>query len=683
LIQFPKKTGFFKSSNIELTLEWGALFHGCFVVELIFDSRKLIFTKDKVEIDDVKKDSSDFRILLKAFMPLKVNRFEVNNGAIFYADNISKPKYTHINNTSIKSSHMSKNVSDQLVETLVEAGIKRIYAVTGDSLNYVNEAVHRNGKIKWIHVRNEETAAFASGAEAQLNGLACCAGSSGPGHVHLINGLYDAHRSSASVLAIASTIPTKEFGTGYFQETNIFKLFDDCSCYNQMATTTEQFPRMLQAALQNAVHKKGVAVLGLPGDITNLPAAVAETTTTIFRNKPVIRPSNDELLQLADLLNSNQKITVFCGLGAADAHQEIIQLACVLKSPIAYSYKAKMAIQYDNPYEVGLTGLLGIPSAYQSMHECDLLLLLGTDFPYTPFMPVQNKIVQIDIKPENLGRRAKLDLGLCGDIKETLAVLLTLLNEKEDTTFLNRQLEFHKKVEQNLLYYVNDRGESNAIHPEYVASVINELADRDAIFTVDTGMCCVWAARYIDGTGERKMLGSFNHGSMANAMPQAIGAAFARPDQQIIAFCGDGGLSMMLGDLMTIVQYNLPVKIVLFNNRSLGMVKLEMEVSGIPDIETDMLNPDFAKLAEAMGMYGITINDPTDVRSTLEKAFHQDGPALITIQTDPNALAMPPEIEFDQMKGFAFYMGKMMLSGRADEVLKIIKSNYKHLGEVV
>jgi len=578
---------------------------------------------------------------------------------------------------------MSKNVSDQLVEILVDAGIQRIYAVTGDSLNHVNAAVHRNGKIKWIHVRNEETAAFAAGAEAQLNGLACCAGSSGPGHVHLINGLYDAHRSSASVLAIATTIPTKEFGSGYFQETNIFKLFDDCSCYNQMAVTPMQFPRMLQAALQHALHKKGVAVLGLPGDITNLPSVKAETTTTLFHNKPIVRPSDDELLQLAGIINSQQKVTIYCGLGAAEAHDEIIQLAEKLKAPVSYSYKAKMAIQYDNPYEVGLTGLLGIPSAYQSMHECELLVLLGTDFPYTPFMPVHNKIVQIDIKPENLGRRAKLDLGLCGDVKDTLQALLPLIVKKENGTFLHRQLEFYKEVKKNLLFYVNDPGESNSIHPEYVASVINELADKDAIFTVDTGMCCVWAARYINGTGERRMLGSFNHGSMANAMPQAIGAAFACPGKQVIAFCGDGGLSMMMGDLMTIVQYNLPVKIVLFNNRSLGMVKLEMEVAGIPDIETDMLNPDFAKLAEAMGMFGITINDPADVKSALKKAFLQDGPALITIQTDPNALAMPPKLEFDQMKGFAFYMGKMMVSGRGDEVIKIIKSNYKHLGEVL
>jgi pyruvate dehydrogenase (quinone) len=578
---------------------------------------------------------------------------------------------------------MKKNVSDQLVETLVEAGIQRIYAITGDSLNHVNAAVHRNGKIKWIHVRHEETAAFAAGAEAQLNGLACCAGSSGPGHVHLINGLYDANHSSASVLAIASTIPTKEFGTGYFQETNTIKLFDDLSCYNQIAMTPEQLPRILQSAIQHAIHEKGVAVLGLPGDITNKPAVEAETTTMIFRNHPVIRPSEDELIQLAELLNTNKKVTIFCGLGAAHAHDEVIQLAGMLKAPVAYSYKAKMAIQYENPYEVGLTGLLGIPSAYHSMHECELLVLLGTDFPYTPFMPVKNKIVQIDLKPENLGRRAKLDLGLSGDVKDTLQALLPMLKMKKDSKFLMQQLEFYKHVKKKLQSYVMDPGKPNAIHPEFVASVINELAARDAIFTVDTGMCCVWAARYIDGTGERKMLGSFNHGSMANAMPQAIGAAFARPGKQVIAFCGDGGLSMMIGDLMTIVQYDLPVKIIVFNNRSLGMVKLEMEVAGIPDRETDMLNPDFAKIAEAMGMPGIIINDPGEVKPKLEEAFLHEGPILVTIQTDPNALAMPPKLEFDQIKGFSLYMEKMMLGGRMDEVFKIISSNYKHLGEVI
>jgi pyruvate dehydrogenase (quinone) len=426
-----------------------------------------------------------------------------------------------------------------------------------------------------------------------------------------------------------------------------------------------------------------VAVIGLPGDITNLPASEAETTTMLFRNNSIVRPSEAELAQLAALLNANKKVTIFCGLGAAEAHDEVIQLAGLLNAPVAYSYKAKMAIQFENPNEVGLTGLLGFPSAYHSMHECELLILLGTDFPYTPFMPVKNKIVQIDLKPENLGRRAKLDLGLCGDVKDTLKVLMPMVEKKEDSKFLTQQLEFFKEVKKKLQSYVEDPGKPNEIHPEFVASVINDLADNDAIFTVDTGMCCVWAARYIDGTGGRKMLGSFNHGSMANAMPQSIGAAFACPGKQVIAFCGDGGLSMMMGDLMTIVQYKLPVKIIVFNNRSLGMVKLEMEVAGIPDRETDMLNPDFTKIAEAMGMPGITIRDPSEVKPELEKAFLQEGPVLITILTDPNALAMPPKLEFDQMKGLSLYMGKMMLSGRMDEIFKIISSNYKHLGEVI
>jgi pyruvate dehydrogenase (quinone) len=469
----------------------------------------------------------------------------------------------------------------------------------------------------------------------------------------------------------------------FFQETNTIRLFDDCSCYNQIAATPEQLPRMLQAALQHAVHKKGVAVLGLPGDITNLPAVAAETTTKLFRNRPVVRPSENELSQLAALINSHKKVTIYCGLGAAEAYSEIIQLAEKIKAPVAYSYKAKMAIQYDNPYEVGLTGLLGIPSAYHSMHECELLVLLGTDFPYTSFMPVENKIVQIDIKPETLGRRAKLEMGLCGDVKDTLQALMPMIEMKEDATFLKMQLKFYDEVKKKLLIYVNDSGKPDAIHPEFVVSVINELAAKDAIFTVDTGMSCVWAARYINGTGGRKMLGSFNHGTMANAMPQAIGAALACPGKQVIAFCGDGGLSMMMGDLMTIIQYKLPVKVIVFNNRTLGMVKLEMEVAGIPDLETEMMNPDFTKIAEAMGMPGITINDPGEVKSELEKAFLQEGPVLINIQTDPNALAMPPKLEFDQMKGMALYIGKMMLSGRMDEVFKIISSNYKHLGELL
>jgi pyruvate dehydrogenase (quinone) len=576
----------------------------------------------------------------------------------------------------------SNTVSDQLVDMLVQAGIKRVYAVTGDSLNFVNDAIRRNGKLEWIHVRNEETGAFAAGAEAQLNGIACCAGSSGPGHVHLLNGLYDAHKSGASVIAIASTCHSTEFGTDTFQETNTIKLFDDCSCYNQIAVTPKQFPRMFQATIQHAIHKKGVAVIGLPGDITDLHAEQSSTAMHVYHSNPIIRPSEMELIKLAELLNTHKKITLFCGIGAADAHDEIVQLSKVLHAPVGYSFKGKMSIQYDNPNEIGMTGLLGLPSAFQSMHESEVLLLLGTDFPYSDFMPVKNKIIQIDTAPEKLGRRAKLDMGLCGNIKDTLKALFPLLNQQSDTTFLDKQLEEYAEVKKHLNTYVDDAGNVNCIHPEYVASRINALSTKDAIYTVDTGMTCVWAARYLNATGERTLLGSFNHGSMANAMPQSIGAALACPDRQVIAMCGDGGISMMLGDIMTIVQYKLPVKLIVFNNHSLGMVKLEMEVSGLPDWQTDMVNPDFTKIAEAMGMKAITVNDPAKVDEALLQAFSYDGPMLLNVLTDPNALAMPPKITFEQMKGMATSMTKLMLNGRMDEVLKTIKSNKKHIKEV-
>ena len=576
------------------------------------------------------------------------------------------------------------NIADQMVEMLVNAGIKRIYAVTGDSLNEVNDAVRREGSIQWIHVRHEEAGAYAAGAEAQVTGnLACCAGSSGPGHVHLINGLYDAHRSGAPVIAIASTIASFEYGTEYFQETNTIKLFDDCSYYNQVATTPKQFPRMLQAGIQAALHRKGVAVLGVPGDLTSMDTEEIMTSTINYNPVPVITPSAADLAKLAVLLNHHKKITIFCGIGAADAHDEVVALSQILNAPVGYSFRGKMDIQYDNPNEVGMTGLLGLPSAYHSMHESDLLVLLGTDFPYTQFMPTNCKIVQVDIKPERIGRRAKVEVGLCGSIKDTLAALLPQIEQHQDDSFLKAQLEFYSEVKKNMKIYVEDTGKKDNIHPEYIASLIDELAAQDAIFTVDTGMSCVWGSRYINATGKRKMIGSFNHGSMANAMPQAIGAALACPNKQVIALCGDGGLSMLLGDLATIVQYNLPVKIIVFNNRSLGMVKLEMEVAGLPDWQTDMHNPDFAMVAKAMGMKGITVTDPDEAKQALREALMFNGPALVNIFTDPNALAMPPKVELTQVKGMALSMTKLMLNGRMDEVIDTVKANYKHLKDLI
>ncbi|ADY54133.1 pyruvate dehydrogenase (cytochrome) [Pseudopedobacter saltans DSM 12145] len=574
---------------------------------------------------------------------------------------------------------MSKNVSEQLVERLIDAGLKRIYAVTGDSLNHLNEAVRKSGKIEWIHVRHEEVGAYAAAAEAELDGLACCAGSCGPGHVHLINGVYDANRSHVPLLVIASTISTYEFGTDFFQETNTIKLFDDCSVYNQMITTAKQAPRILQNAIQHAISKKGAAVIGLPGDVSELPAEENMTSSQFFFTNPVIRPNDNELNQLAQLINENNKITLFCGVGAEKAYHEIIQLSNYLNAPVGYSFRGKMIIQHDNPNEIGMTGLLGLPSAYHAMHESDLVILLGTDFPYQDFMPVKNKIVQIDTAPERLGRRAILELGLCGDVADTIKALIPLLNKKEDSSFLESQLKLYAKVKENLETYVKDNGSEDNIQPEFLASTICNHADDDTIFTVDTGMSCVWGARFIRSTGRRKMLGSFNHGSMANAMPMAIGAALSHPERQVIALCGDGGLSMLLGDLATINQYKLPIKIIIFNNRALGMVRLEMQVAGLKDNATDMLNPDFAKVGEAMGIHSENIHKPEDVEEAIKRAFAHNGPYMLNVFTNPNALAMPPKIELNQIVGMTKSMAKLMLGGKMDEVFDTIKSNYKHL----
>ena len=578
---------------------------------------------------------------------------------------------------------MAKKIAEQLIDTLVESGVERIYAVTGDSLNEVNEAVRKNNKIQWIHVRHEETGAYAAAAEAQLTGrIGCCAGSSGPGHVHLINGLYDAQRSGAPVIAIASTIPSGEFGTEYFQETNTIKLFNDCSYYNEVATTPGQFPRMLQSAIQTAITRKGVAVVGLPGDLAKASSVSVDSSVKNYPAPPEVCPAEEDLIQLAELLNNHKRITLFCGIGCRGAHEEVIALSEKLNAPVVYTFKGKMEVQYENPYEVGMTGLLGMPSGYYSMHEAEVLLLLGTDFPYEAFMPQNNTIVQVDIKANRLGRRAKIKMGLCGDVKDTLQELLPLVRQKTNDSFLREQLAHYDKVKRNLRSAAEVKGKDEKIHPEYVISIIDELASKDAVFTVDTGMTCVWGARYLQATGKRKMLGSFNHGSMANAMPQAIGAALAYPGRQAVALCGDGGLSMMLGDLATIVQYKLPVKLIVFNNRSLGMVKLEMEVAGLPDWQTTMLNPDFARVALSMGMAGYNVSNPDDVLPTLTKAFASDGPVLVNIMTDPNALAMPPKIEFTQMLGFAQTMYKLLMEGRSKEVMDTIDTNLKHWKEV-
>lgn len=575
---------------------------------------------------------------------------------------------------------MSLNVSDLLVAMLVNAGIKRVYAVTGDSLNPINDAIRRDGRIKWVHVRHEEAGAYAASMDAELNGIGCCMGSSGPGHVHLINGLYDANRAGNPVIAIASTIHSDKLGQDNFQETNPVKLFDDCSKYVYMANTPKQFGHVMQMAIQQAIEKKGVAVVGLPGDVAAANVEEIPSSLKNYRTKSVFRPSDENLQELADLLNNHEKITLYCGHGCRYAKQEVLLLAEKLKAPVTYSFRGKIFFETDdNPYKSGMNGLLGHKSGYEAMKDADVLVLLGTDFPYSEFLPLKNKIVQLDIQPSRLGRRAKVDIGLAGDVKDTINALLPLVIEKKEDEFLKVNQANFRETEEDLLTYVKNKGESMNIHPEYVAYTINELAEEDAIFTVDTGMSAVWAARFINGGKNRYLTGSFNHGSMANAMPMAMGAAFSCPDRQVISFSGDGGISMLFGDLMTIAQYKLPVKIIVFNNRVLGMVKLEMEVAGYEDWQTDMVNPPFDEVAKAMGFTSFRIEEPEEVASVLKTALTTDGPVLVNVYTNPDALAMPPRIEFDQVKGFAKYIIRMLADGKTGEVLDVVKSNIGHL----
>lgn len=577
---------------------------------------------------------------------------------------------------------MKKNVATQIVEMLEKAGVKNVYAVAGDSLNYFNIAVKNSEQIDWVHVRHEEAGAFASSAQSQLTGIGCCAGSSGPGHVHLINGVYDAHKSRTPLIVIASTCATTEFGSEYYQETNTIRLFDDCSCFNQMITRAEQVTRIVQMAIQHAIDQNDVAVIGLPGDIAELEAIDEPYSTEIFFNKSAVVPSKTEFNAMAKMINEAGKITLFCGIGAAEAHDEVVALSQKLNAPVGYSYRGKMFIQHDNPYEVGMTGFLGLPAAYHAMHECDLLILIGTDFPYTRFLPTDRKVIQINIEGWKLGRRSKVDLGITGSSKETIEQLLPLIEAKTDKTFLNSILKLYDVVKERKMVYVNQSGTTDRIRPEFLAYTVDKLADKDTIFTVDTGLNCVWGSRYITGNGERRLLASFRHGSMANAMPHAMGAQIAFPGRQVVAFCGDGGISMLLGDLSTIKQYKLPVKMIIFNNRAVGQVKMEMEIAGITDNETDMDNPDYAAVAIGMGIAAANVHEASDVEAAIKTAFEHDGPYVLSVFTDPDHFAVPPKASEQMIEGFTKSMEKLMFNGKMQEEMDIINSNIEHLDDL-
>ncbi|HMG03028.1 MAG TPA: ubiquinone-dependent pyruvate dehydrogenase [Edaphobacter sp.] len=571
---------------------------------------------------------------------------------------------------------MAKTIAEVIVESLKNAGVKRVYGLPGDSLNGFTDAIRKDGTLEWAHVRNEEVAAFAAGAEAHLTGsLAVCAASCGPGNLHLINGLFDCHRSRVPVLAIAAHIPSNEIGTGYFQETHPQNLFKECSDYCEMVGVPEQMPRLLEIAMRSAITRSSVSVLVIPGEIFLHDAVNGNPVLPIQIPDPILRPNDQELRKAAELLNTGKKVTILAGAGCKDAHDDLIATAAVLKAPIVHALRGKEYIEYDNPNDVGLTGLIGFSSGYHAMESCDTLLMLGTDFPYQQFFPSKATVIQIDARGEQIGRRTPVELGLIGSIKHTLPALLPLLTQKTDQARLDTHINDYKKVREGLEELAQPDKNQTPIHPQYVARLIDKIAADDTLFTCDVGTPTVWAARYLTMNGRRRLLGSFVHGSMASAIPQAIGAQASHRSRQVVALAGDGGLAMMLGDLLTLRQLKLPIKIVVFNNSSLAFVELEMKAAGIVNYGTNLDNPNFADLAKATGLYGVRVEYPNDLEAALRTAFETPGPALVEVMVNRQELSMPPSITFGQAKGFSLWAAKSVLSGRGDEVLDLAKTN--------
>ena len=573
---------------------------------------------------------------------------------------------------------MAKRVAELIVDVLAEAGVRRIYGVSGDSLNGITDSIRATKKLDWIHLRHEEVAAFAAGAEAQLTGgLAVCAGSCGPGNLHLINGLYDCHKSRVPVLAIAAQIPSDEIGSGYFQETHPEHLFAQCSHYCEVVSQPEQMPRVLEIAMQTAISRRGVAVIVIPGDIALRDAVAQGPRVHFHESKSTVCPSADEIALLAKILNDSKRTTILAGAGCAGAHKELIDLAGALKAPIVHALRGKEFVEYDNPYDVGMTGLLGFSSGFHAMMNCDTLLMLGTDFPYQQFYPKDATVVQIDLRGEQIGRRTKVDLGLVGDVKSTLNALTPELKGKRSDAHLKASLKHYGEARKELDELATGKPGDGPIHPQYLTRVLDELAADDAVFTCDVGTPTIWAARYLHMNGKRRLLGSFNHGSMANALPQAIGAQVSFPGRQVISMSGDGGLSMLMGDLLSLAQLNLPVKLIVFNNSSLAFVELEMKAAGVLDFGTGLKNPNFAKMAEAAGILGLRAETPEQVRPILEQALRHDGPVLVDAIVSRQELSMPPSITVDQIKGFSLFMIKAVLDGRGTEIIDLAKVNLR------
>jgi pyruvate dehydrogenase (quinone) len=569
-----------------------------------------------------------------------------------------------------------QSIAAILVETLIAAGVKRVYGVVGDSLNGILEEIGKHKEIRWVPVRHEEAGAFAAGAQAHLTGeLAVCAGSCGPGNLHLINGLYDCHRSRVPVLAIAAHIPSSEIGSSYFQETHPDQLFKECSHYSELVSQPEQMPRVLEIAIQTALSKQGVAVVSIPGDIALKKTHYRKPSASIRHVEPLLRPSDDEVATLAGMLNQSETVTILGGAGCAGAHAELMQLAGRLKAPIVTTLRGREHVEYDNPYDVGLTGLIGYSSGYHAMMGSSTLLMLGTDFPYTQFYPQAATVIQVDRRGENLGRRTRLDLGLIGNVKETLTAVLGKIEVKPDDRHLRKFVQHYADVRKGLNDLAVGHPGKKPIHPQYVARMIDEVASDDAIFSCDVGTPTVWAARYLKMNGKRRLLGSFNHGSMANAMPQAIGAQLEFPGRQVVTLSGDGGLAMLLGDLLSLQQLKTPVKLVVFNNSALSFVELEMKAAGVLENGTTLVNPHFADLAKSAGVHGIRVEDPADVKPALIEAFGHEGPALVDVVVNRMELSMPPTITAQQAKGFSLWALKAVLSGRGSELVDLAVTN--------
>jgi len=575
---------------------------------------------------------------------------------------------------------VERTVADVMVATLKASGVRRVYGLPGDSINGFTDALRREGDVAWEHVRHEEAAAFAAAGEATMTGqLAVCAASCGPGNLHLINGLFDANRSRVPVLAIAAHIPREEIGGGYFQETHPQELFRECSVYSELVSVPEQLPRVLEMAMRSAIERGGVAVVVIPGEIFLHHGGHDARAGVIRPSSSVIRPSDEALGAAAEVLNEADRVTILAGAGCRGAHDEVVALAGALKAPVVHALRGKEWVEYDNPYDVGMTGLLGFASGYRAMEHCDALLMLGTDFPYRPFYPENARVVQVDVRGEQIGHRIPVDVGLVGTVKDTIEALLPHVENGRDATHLARMTSHYRRTRERLDALANTHSDRGPIHPQILAKAIDEIASDDAVFLADVGSPVIWATRYLRMNGRRRLIGSFNHGSMANAMPQAIGVQASQPGRQVVTLSGDGGVAMMLGELLTLRQQELPVKVVVFNNGALAFVELEMKADGIVNYGTDLENPSFADVARAVGLHGVRIEHPSELGDGLRAAFAHDGPAVVEVMTVRQELSIPPGITADQAKGFTLWATRSILSGRGDEVLEVAKTNVREL----